>query len=275
VNKTISLFGAAMLVVQFTAGFAWGMSPAQPWALDTPVRKTQIDTTLHINAPRPATEASAPGKLKALPAARDEVLSSMPPSDLSPQEQQIDQIAQNRGDQTYLMVDKTLGKIILFMDGKPVFTGAALTGESAADQFPPDELSKKFSRLNAPEYKVTPAGRYTVSRGYDEAYGPLLDINEIHGKDWGIAIHKVYVGTPSEHRESRLRSTNNADKRITFGCINVEPATIRRLLHELPTNKATPLYILPWNEEHTAVYFPPRFARGDSFARLGSSSGPD
>jgi hypothetical protein len=112
--------------------------------------------------------------------------------------------------------------------------------------------------LNALKDKVTPAGRYTVSRGHDDDYGTLLDINECHGKDWGIAIHKVYLGTPSEHRDARLQSPNEEDKHITFGCINVMPTAIQYLLRELPARHVTPLYILPLDDTKTAAYFTPR-----------------
>jgi len=180
------------------------------------------------------------------------------PAALSDQEERVGQIAVENGDQTFVMVDKALGKIMLFENGKPVFSGAALTGESTADRLPAGVLAERFSQLNALKDKVTPAGRYTVSRGHDDAYGTLLDINEIHGKDWGIAIHKVYLGTPSEHRDARLRSPNEEDKHITFGCINVTPTAIQFLLRELPARHATPLYILPLDETKTAAYFTPR-----------------
>lgn len=180
--------------------------------------------------------------------------SELPP-ELSDQEQDVSQMADARGDRNFLMVDKTLGKIILFENGEPIFAGAALTGASTADRLPPGALTEKFSRLNALDTKVTPAGRFTVSRGYDKDYGPLLDVNEIRGKDWGIAIHKVYLGIPSEHRDARLRSPNEQDKHITFGCINVTPRTIQFLLRELARNRKTPLYILPEEETRTAAYF--------------------
>jgi hypothetical protein len=189
-------------------------------------------------------------------AATPAVTTEAPPT-LSPQEEQVSATAGQNGDQEFLMVDKALGKIILFENDKPVFSGSALTGESSSDRLPPGALHEKFSKLTSLDTKVTPAGRYTVTRGHDSDYGPLLDINEIKGKDWGIAIHQVYLGTPSERRAERLRSSNDQDKHITFGCINVTPEAIRFLMKELPKNRATPLYILPLDETSTAAYFSP------------------
>jgi len=86
----------------------------------------------------------------------------------------------------------------------------------------------------------------------------LFDVNEVKGKDWGIAIHRVYLGTPSEHRAARLASPNDDVKHITFGCINVAPRTIEFLLHELPENASIPLYILPEDPTQTTAFFASR-----------------
>jgi hypothetical protein len=209
-------------------------------------------TASHVRRVHPVQ----PAAIQPLPVATPEVKTEAPPT-LTHQEEQVSETAGQNGDQEFLMVDKALGKIILFENDKPVFSGSALTGESTADQLPPGALHQKFAKLTALDTKVTPAGRYTVTRGHDSDYGPLLDINEIKGKDWGIAIHQVYLGTPSERRAERLRSPNDQDKHITFGCINVTPEAIRFLMKELPKKRATPLYILPLDETSTATYFSP------------------
>jgi len=184
-------------------------------------------------------------------------LPSTPPA-LSDQEIEAGQLANDRGDKTFLMVDKALGKIILFENGQPIFAGPALTGQSLADRIPKHDLTANFDTLNAVNTKITPAGRYTIARGYDEEVGgPLFDVNEIHGKDWGIAIHQVYLGTPSEHRDKRIRSNNDDDKHITFGCINVTPEALALFLHELPEKGKIPLYVLPEDASQTANYLAP------------------
>jgi hypothetical protein len=184
-------------------------------------------------------------------------LPSTPPT-LSDQETEASQFASEQGDTTFLMVDKALGKIILFENGQPVFAGPALTGQSLADRMPKNELNADFDSLNAVNTKITPAGRYTLERGFDpEVGGPLFDINEIHGKDWGIAIHQVYLGTPSEHRDVRIRSHSDQEKHITFGCINVTPEALALFLHVLPEKARIPLYVLPEDTSQTANYLAP------------------
>jgi hypothetical protein len=177
---------------------------------------------------------------------------------LTPQEQQASQIAAQNGDREYLMVDKVRGKLALFENASLVFTAAALTGENKADRLPPGTLSKLFDHLGAFDDKVTPAGRFTVSRSYDKEYGILFDINEIQGRDWAISIHQVYMGTPSERRADRLQSRRNEDKHITHGCINVTRETIELLVARLPKNRTTVLYVLPHDQSKTAEYLTKR-----------------
>jgi hypothetical protein len=219
-----------------------------------------------IVAPEPDLDAggsSRPGHKRhenasAEPAFDIPLLPTTPPS-LSDQESEAGQMAAGQGDRTFVMVDKARGKIILFENGQPVFAGPALTGESTADQMPKTELGEKFDTLNAPDTKITPAGRYTVERGFDpEVGGPLFDIHEIRGKDWGIAIHQLYLGIPAEHRDARILSPSEEDKHITFGCINVQTATLHLLMHELRVKGPIPLYILPEDASQTAAYLTPR-----------------
>ena len=172
------------------------------------------------------------------------------------------------------MVDKAHGKLILFAGRKPIFSGAALTGESLADQMPPDAIGKSVRQHIGVRYRVTPAGRFTTSRGHDPALGETLDINELQGIDWTIAVHKVYLGNRSEHRDARLLSPDGHDKHITTGCIDVDAATIRRLLRLLPAVGTTPIYILPTDESLIATLFRPRGPVSGTRVSLPARRGP-
>jgi hypothetical protein len=187
---------------------------------------------------------------------------------LSPAALRVSMIAGRNGDRSFLMVDKVHGRIILFANGRPIFNRAALTGESTADQIPPDGWSKPWSAQSGVRYKVTPAGRFTITRARDQALGDLFDIDELKGKDWVIAIHQVWLGRRSEHRDARLRSAMDQDKHITTGCVDVDPSTIAQLWRLLP-NRGMPLYILPTDESLIAPLFEPREA---SFRPAGPRS---
>ena len=179
---------------------------------------------------------------------------------LSPVEQRVSLIAWQNGDRDYLMVDKNRGKIILFANGRPIFSRPALTGESLADRIPADAWSTPWSQQAGVKFKVTPAGRFTITRGHDRRLGELFDVNELQGRDWTIAIHRVWLGKPAERRDARLRSEMEQDKHITNGCIDVEPSTIAQLLRVLPS-RGMPLYILPNDEKLISDVFQPGLRR--------------
>ena len=166
-------------------------------------------------------------------ASRTSVTERSPGPEVSAAALRISRIAEQNGDHDFLVIDKAEGRITAFEHGTPTFSGAALTGESLTDIIPPDAFSKSFSETRGLKYKVTPAGRFTVSPGYDPAYGETLDVNEVQGKDWDISIHRVWLGAPSEHRDARLRTATGQDKHITYGCIDVDADTMRQLLRHL------------------------------------------
>ena len=188
---------------------------------------------------------------------------------LSPSARRVSQIAERNGDRDYIMLDKAHGTIIAFEHGRPTFSGRALTGEYPVDTILPDAFAKSFHETSTLKYKVTPAGRYTVSLGFDPAYGETLDVNEIQGKDWDIAIHKVWLGAPWEHRDARLRSPGDQDKHITYGCIDVDGPTMKGLLERVHDEEATPLYILPQDETLIIKFFQP----SDAVRRVSSPAG--
>jgi hypothetical protein len=77
----------------------------------------------------------------------------------------VSQIANRNGDRNFILLDKAHGKIFAFENGKPTFSGAALTGENPVDYLATDSFTKSFAEQKGFKYKITPDGRYTVSVG--------------------------------------------------------------------------------------------------------------
>ena len=186
----------------------------------------------------------------------------LPSPQLSDQQRAVSAIAIQNGDRQFLMLDKSRGELLLFVNGQPVFQGAALVGESRADEIPPYLFNKSFSVPAKLSEKVTPAGRYTIRREVDPHFGTIFTINEIRGTDWDITIHRVAI-VPGEHRPERIRSPNAADRHITNGCVNVERATIGFLERNV-TGPRTSLYILPEDPGRIPVLFGQRSAAAAS-----------
>jgi len=177
---------------------------------------------------------------------------------LSSASARVRDIAWANGDRDFLMIDKAFGLILLFKNGEPIFIRPALTGANPADRFPSDALTKSDAETKDLRYKVTPAGRFTVTHGYDEIFGETLNINEIQGLDWDLAIHRVARGNHAQYREIRLRPDISADRHISDGCINVAVDTMAALLTFLPNAQKVPIYILPSRDESIPDFFPAR-----------------
>jgi hypothetical protein len=188
---------------------------------------------------------------------------------LSPAAKRVSEIAWQNGDRRFVLVDKAHGRIFLFQNGKLTFDRPALTGESMADQFPPDAMYKPVSQHVGVKYKVTPAGRFTLTRGHDDSFGETFDINELQGSDWMIAVHQVWLGIRSQHRDARLLSADDRDKHITEGCIDVDPATITQLSRLMPHADGTAIYILPTDESSIDRLFAPH---PPAVATIGSTN---
>jgi hypothetical protein len=195
--------------------------------------------------------------------ARQTDLEARPAADpaLSQGAMRVSQIATQLGDRRFILVDKAHGEIMLFQNGKPTFRRPALTGESLADHLPSDAIYKPVSQHVGVKYKVTPAGRFTLARGHDTTMGDTMDINELQGSDWIIAIHKVWLGIRSQRRDERLLSANDKDKHITEGCVDVEAGTMAQLFRLLPKVEGTAIYIVPIDETLIDGLFQPRTAR--------------
>lgn len=77
----------------------------------------------------------------------------------------------------------------------------------------------------------TPVGEYTLqvreimSPGYG---GDVLQFKEDAGSVY--AIHRVWLLRPWEKRDQRLKSKDPKQRRITKGCINVDPKVYQELV---------------------------------------------
>jgi hypothetical protein len=233
------LFALALLVGHAAHARPSEFASANSPASDYGSRTGRVHRNAASNAARPVTFTKPETGAQQI---------DTPAIKLSPAAWRVSQIASRNGDRQFVMVDKAHGKIFLFEDGMPIFSGSALTGESLADRLPPDASHKPLSRQNRVEYNVTPAGRFTMTRAHDDALGDTFDINELQGLDWRIAIHRVWLGKSFQHRDERLLSANDQDKHITEGCIDVDMRTVVQLYHLLPNSNRTAIYILPIDE---------------------------
>jgi hypothetical protein len=161
--------------------------------------------------------------------------------------------AQSTGDSQdlpYVIVDKRAAIVFIYgADGGMIGSTQALLGLAIGDDSAPGVGDRELSDI-APQERTTPAGRFQA------AYGPGPSKERVFWVDYGTAIslHPVITSNPNEHRLQRLRSGSVADKRITFGCINVPAKFYEQVVR--PTFGDSPgiVYVLPEVESLAQVF---------------------
>lgn len=150
----------------------------------------------------------------------------------------------------YLIVDKVRAMVLVF-DARGVLQGAspALLGLAVGDDSVPGIGQRKMSTIT-PAERTTPAGRFIGT------LGASLQGSEILWVDYeaGVALHRVIATTPKERRLQRLASALPADRRITYGCVNVPVRFFEQVV--MPAFRGTPgiVYILPETRSPQEVF---------------------
>lgn len=83
----------------------------------------------------------------------------------------------------------------------------------------------------------TPKGTYILQQRLTEQPfygGDILQFREDEHEVY--AIHRVWLGRPAERRDRRIKSKIASQRKITKGCINVEPAVYDILVREHSTS---------------------------------------
>ena len=92
-----------------------------------------------------------------------------------------------------------------------------------------------------PEERTTPAGRFVAQIGRN-ALG-----EDVVWVDYGAAIsmHRVRTTNPGERRLQRLATPQSADKRISYGCINVPVEFFDEFIRPVFAERRAVIYVLP------------------------------
>lgn len=141
----------------------------------------------------------------------------------------------------FIVIDKVQARVYVFhADGRLRGVTPALMGLAIGDHTVPGIGQRKLSSIR-PEERTTPAGRFMASLDRDIHGVEVLWVDY----DSSLSLHRVVPGTPKERRAQRLASASAADKRITFGCINVPVRFYEQVVS--PAFKGTygVVYVLP------------------------------
>ncbi len=148
--------------------------------------------------------------------------------------------SRDHGGEPFVIVDKIRSRVFVF-NGSGVLQGVSpvLIGLASGDESVPG-IGQRALRNIRPEERTTPAGRFVASLGPSLQGGEVLWVDY----DAGIALHPVAV-VAKERRLQRLASVLPADRRITYGCINVPVRFFETVLAPLFRHSSGVVYVLP------------------------------
>ncbi|HEX4233150.1 MAG TPA: hypothetical protein VH041_02495 [Caldimonas sp.] len=146
----------------------------------------------------------------------------------------------NRG-LPFIILDKRDARVFVFAaGGRLIDTSPVLLGAAPGD----DSVSGIGTRPMAqvrPEEKTTPAGRFVAAAGQNAAHEDVVWVDYADA----VSMHRVRPVDPKERRLERLASPDPAERRISYGCINVPVAFFEAVVWPLLTTSRAVVYVLP------------------------------
>lgn len=141
----------------------------------------------------------------------------------------------------FLVIDKQEASLYVF-DATARFVGATrvLLGAARGDDTVPGIGTRAIAAVQ-PQERTTPAGRFLAERGHDARGEDVVWVDY----EAAVSIHRVLTTNPREHRLARLASPNIADRRISYGCINVPVAFYESRIRPIFATRRAWVYILP------------------------------
>jgi hypothetical protein len=162
--------------------------------------------------------------------------------------------SRDNGSAAIFIIDKPRARLYV-LDPRGRLRGSApvLLELALGDDSAPGIGEKPLAEITRDE-RTTPAGRFVAERGFNA-----------HGEDvvWvdyaaAVSLHRVRPLRVEEHRLERLASPGWANKRISYGCINVPAAFYDTVVQRAWEAGSVVIYVLPDVAALDAVFPRPR-----------------
>ncbi len=141
----------------------------------------------------------------------------------------------------FFLVDKRGARLYAFdRDARLTAASAVLLGAARGDDSVPGIGSRPIASIK-PAERTTPAGRFVAQRGHNTNGDDIVWIDY----DSAVSMHRVRSANPRERRLERLASPTAADKRISYGCVNVPAAFYDAYVGPAFAANTALIYVLP------------------------------
>ncbi len=158
----------------------------------------------------------------------------------------------DHGGRPFILVDKRQARLFLFDAGARLHaTTPVLLGAAPGDDTVPGIGARPLAEM-LPAERTTPAGRFVGERGHNAAGQEVVWVDY----DAAVSMHRVVTSQPHERRLARLATTSLADKRISYGCINVPAAFFDDHIRPVFALRRALIYVLPEQKSLQQVFGP-------------------
>ncbi len=158
--------------------------------------------------------------------------------------------ARDNGRLPFVILDKRDARVHVFdadarlVDSSPVLLGAAAGDDSVAG------IGQRPIAEVRPEERTTPAGRFVSHPGRNASGEDVVWVDY----EAAVSMHRVRPIDPKERRLERLASADPAERRISYGCINVPVAFFEAVIQPLLGRQRAVVYVLPEQKDLRTVF---------------------
>jgi len=150
----------------------------------------------------------------------------------------------------FIIVDKRDARVFVFAaDGGLIDSSPVLLGATPGDDSVPDIGTRPMASVRENE-KTTPAGRFVAQAGKNAAHEDVVWVDYANA----VSMHRVRLVDPRERRLERLASHDPAERRISYGCINVPLAFFDSVVWPLLGSTRAVVYVLPEVRDVHAIF---------------------
>lgn len=222
----------------FTGGGGWALVVA--WALAC--------------APLPVAHAAeAPRAVGAVPAKTPVLPSPTATARIGADAQALVQWIQAQHDHQglpFIVVDKREAQLhVHASDGTRLGSTPVLLGLARGDHTVPG-IGQRPMHAIQPHERTTPAGRFVSEPGRNLQNEDIVWIDY----EAAVSIHRLRTVDPAQRRAERIASPHAAQRRITYGCVNVPASFYDRYIAPVMGRQPAVVYVLPDQGAWTAVF---------------------
>jgi hypothetical protein len=150
----------------------------------------------------------------------------------------------------FVIVDKKNAAVYLFNSlAQLTASSPVLLGAARGDDSVPGIGSRPIAQVR-PEERTTPAGRFVAQRGHNALGKDVIWVDYADA----VSLHRVVTSNPAEHRLQRLASQSVADRRISYGCINVPAAFFDTYVSPMFAANRAVVYVMPEDKPLALVF---------------------